>query len=124
MPTAGPGRVPITSLVYHDCINMNGTAGKRKSMLLHHLLNGTATHMLAEDMHDAEFVAHVKNSCKLHASVVHEPMVAHEFLSEDETVQRVEYANGVNVTVDFSKRTYRIEGVQGIDAEEHEAGSY
>ena len=42
-------------------------------------------------------------------------MTSHQFLSDDRTLQRVEYANGVTAEFDLAQGRFRVEGIEGIN---------
>ncbi len=42
-------------------------------------------------------------------------MTRHQFLNDDRTLQRVEYANGVTADFDLAEGRFRVQGVEGIE---------
>lgn len=105
--------VPLTSLVYHDCVVFPWGIAKpeestpnHESGFLHALLNGGIPYVnIAADeeaIHRAGIVS------ALNEKVALSPMVRHEFLGNNRNLQRTTFENGVTVTVDFANNTYSI----------------
>jgi len=105
--------VPLLNLVYHDCVIIPWKLGKGEwgtpdgqLGFLHGLLNGGIGYI--EPDSDNEEIARVKVINELHEKIAKMEMTNHEFLSEDRMCQRVTFADGTTVTVDFEKETYEI----------------
>ena len=105
---------PLWSLVYNDCCIPSGDTELLK------LMNGAPPAISVNFDGDARQVAWVKLHAKLQAAVMMDEMVSHEFLSDDNHLQRAEFSNGATVTIDEEKNTVKITGVEGIDETELE----
>lgn len=57
-------------------------------------------------------------------AVAYSEMVAHEFLNADRSLQRVEFANRVNVEFDMNKNVFRIKGVKGFTGDWEEVPEF
>ena len=119
--------VPITNLVYHDCVFVpwhcegkggwgipDGDAGK-----LHCILNGQTPYFnnsmaTLEVESDEVLIARInqtKEIASINAKVYNAEMVSHKFLDKSFRIQQTTFSNGVKITVDFDKDTYIVEGV-------------
>lgn len=105
--------VPLWSLVFHDCLITGGDDA------LLQMMNGSPGTIDLDQCTD-RIVERVRTHGKLHAAVCYEPMTGHAFESEDRTVQRAEFANGVAVTIDQARGQARIDGVSGVEGDPFE----
>lgn len=124
-PTA---RVPWFELAFHDCVVSTWYWGDsvdyhervrpditdRKVAFT--ALYGTVPLMWASSLGfgfegdgKARFLQAYRNSCKIHEAVGYEPMVSHEFLTPDRTVQRTEFGDGTTVTVNLGDGPAKVE---------------
>ena len=85
VPTA-----PLWSLVYHDALFLPW--GEQ----IHAALYGGMPYLNLQA--SAKEITAVQRICRLHARVALEEMVAHEFLTEDRTKQRVVFSDGTVIT--------------------------
>ena len=118
--------VPITNLVYHDCVFVpwhcegkggwgipDGDAGR-----LHCILNGQTPYFnnsmaSMEKESDKVLADRIKQTCeiaKINEKVYNAEMISHKFLDDKYRVQQTVFSNGVKITVDFDKETYKVEG--------------
>ena len=107
-------RVPLYNLVYHDAILTPwyfetgwATPKQQASGFLHCLLNAGLPYL--GDYNDPEHLERIKVASDLALRCGFAEMTNHEILSEDATIQRATYSNGVTVTVNFNDETYEIE---------------
>lgn len=108
--------VPLWSLVYHDCLITGG------DNVLLEMLNGSPPAIRLDDTDDKPLVERTKLHAKLHAAVMFDEIVRHQFLSDDLKVQETEFSSGVTVHIDEAKRHFKITGVEGIPERELDAG--
>ena len=105
--------VPLLNLVYHDCVVTPWVIDERdnempnnQSGFLHALLNGGIAYV--ESWYTDKEIDQVKTVARWHEKVGMSEMILHEFIDEPRDVQRVTYANGAQVTVDFKNNTYKL----------------
>jgi hypothetical protein len=99
--------VPLWSIIYHDCLISGGVG------VLGQMLNGSPpSTRLNED--DEGILKQIEIQTKLHKAVGYESIESHKFLSDDKKVQQSQFSNGVTVTVDENKNTFKISGVKDI----------
>ncbi len=117
--------IPLANLVYHDCVFIpwhcegkggwgipNGDSGK-----LHCILNGQTPYFNnsmagLEEESDSVLQARInstKEIAKINELVYNAEMVNHQFLDSNYRVQQTTFSNGVTITVDFDKDTYKID---------------
>lgn len=117
--------VPLTNLVYHDCVFVpwhtegkggwgipNGDAGK-----LHCILNGQSPYFnnsmaALVEQSDEELKQRIEETleiAKVNELVYNAEMTNHRFLDKNRRIQQTEFSNGVKITVDFDKDTYKVE---------------
>ena len=107
--------IPLINLVYHDCFmipwTMKSWDESRKEVMefrfLDALLNGGAGY-LDIDADQAE-LDKISILSSVHEKVAFAEMTNHEFLSDDETVQRTTFSNGVKITVNYADNTFTVE---------------
>ena len=108
--------VPLHNLVYHDAILTPwyfeewATPTPQPNGFLHCLLNAGLPYLTRED--DPKHLERVKVAADLAKRCGFAEMTNHEFLSEDNMVQRTTFSNGVQVTVDFGDDSYAIKKVE------------
>lgn len=105
--------VPLLNLVYHDCVvtpwyidHSGSEMPNNQSGFLHALLNGGIAYV--HSTFTAEEINQVKTVACWHEKVGTSEMIRHEFLSPDGNIQRVCFANGSEITVDFEHNTYEM----------------
>ncbi|NJD02341.1 MAG: hypothetical protein FIA99_07040 [Ruminiclostridium sp.] len=104
--------VPLLNLVYHDCIIIpwsitDSATGIPDNCFLHALLNGGVPYLDIEA--DEEEIKKSKLVCELHKQVGKSEMLKHEFVNGNFRKQKVTFANGVAVNVDFDTNSYFIQ---------------
>jgi len=114
-------RVPLWELVYHDSVVAYwywGDASNKQPELwdkrdLWNVLYCTPPLWMIdrEDWrkYKDRFVKSYKTVCPVVAKAGYEAMTDHDFLTEDHTVQRTSFSNGLQVTVNFGEKPYRTE---------------
>lgn len=122
---AGVGiSVPLTNLVFHDCIFVpwlsNGIGGwgipNGDSAKLHCILNAQTPYFNPFDSNDElkihnELEKEIKNVQEISAinkKLYNAEMLSHCFVDGNLRKQRTVYSNGTSITVDFDKNTYEI----------------
>jgi hypothetical protein len=107
-------RVPLWELVYHDCVvstwywgDFNNKAPEvwPQRDLFNLLYGAPPMYMFTKQTWEAEkarFAESYKRVCPTVRRVGYEPMLSHEFLSADHTLQRTRFGGGVTVTVNFA----------------------
>ncbi len=113
-------RLPLWELVYHDCVVAHWYWGDYNNKLpslwdkrdLFNVLYGTPpmfmfTRALWEQNKD-RFVRSYTQVCRVARAVGYAEMVDHRILTADRDVQQTRFANGVEVTVNFGDRAYRL----------------
>lgn len=108
--------IPLTNLVYHDCIVIpwiglreeRGGWGipKNDSAYMHAILNGDPVYCPIDA--DEAQIKEVKEACAISERLACCEMVSHEFLSDDFRRQRTTFSDGTVVEVDFDKNEYVI----------------
>ena len=124
--------VPLYNLVYHDCViepwMMEAHDGE--DYMLYALLNGGAPYLIRDgaypntdgafedeaigkrDMTKDEKLREAVKRCdivsKLHERIAKCEMVRHEFVDGDINIQKTIFSDGTEVTVDFTKQSYKI----------------
>lgn len=118
--------IPLTNLVYHDCVFVPWhTLGKGgwgipdgDSGLMHCVLNGqspyynTSTQSEIDPESDEDLKVRLQKLVEvanINALVYNAEMVSHKFLDSDYRKQQTTYSNGYVITVDFDKDTYTVE---------------
>lgn len=117
--------VPLTNLVYHDCVFVpwhiegkggwgipDGDAGR-----LHCILNGQTPYFnnsmadeeLGDDYAVIKRIDTTNEVAAVNALVYNAEMVSHKFLDKNYRIQQTEFSNGVKITVDLDKDTFQIE---------------
>ncbi|MDR1566863.1 MAG: DUF5696 domain-containing protein, partial [Treponema sp.] len=109
--------VPLTHLVYHDCLIMPAFMGRgpsytselaeRQNGLLLGLLTASPAYLPIEPGEDD--VKTVRLAGKLNRAAQYSPMIHHEYLSP--LVQRAVYGCGITVTIDTERDTWDIQGL-------------
>jgi len=121
-------RVPFWELAFHDCVVSTWYWGDSIGYLervrpdltdrkvAFTALYGAAPLMWASDLGlgftgkgKQRFLQAYRDCCKIGEAVGHEPMVSHEFLTADRSVQRTRFANGTTVTANFGPEPAKIE---------------
>lgn len=112
--------VPLTNLVYHDCVFVpwiidgvggwgipDGDEGK-----LHCILNGQTPYLEESDNDDKmkKYIEQVKEVCDIERQVYNSELVSHKFLDNTYRKQQTTFSNGITITVNFDKGTYEVEG--------------
>lgn len=132
-------RLPLWELVYHDCLvaywywgdyNNKLPAVWRKRDLFNALYGTPPMYMLTTKQWEEqreEFVASYKRATPVARATGYHEMVDHQILTEDRSVQRTIFANGVEVTVNFGDTPWRdVGGVEtaamGISCKNLERG--
>lgn len=126
--------VPITSLVFHDCVIIpwgvanNWGVPKTDKPDMHCILNAgmpyfnpfgrelikigssprTADTVLLSEKELKSEIARVKKLCAIQAALYDKEMIKHEF-KDGLRVQRTTYSDGTKITVDLDKNTYTVE---------------
>ena len=115
--------VPLYNLVYHDCVIqpwMMEKVSEEEDYMLYALLNGGAPYLVRDAAYpniDGAFDGDIKMSVEeqikraevvsgLHEKVGKREMLRHEFVNGNINIQKVTFAGGVSVLVDFEKQTY------------------
>ena len=115
--------VPLYNLVYHDCVIqpwMMEKVSEEEDYMLYALLNGGAPYLVRDAAYpniDGAFDGNIKMSLKeqikraevvsnFHEKVGKREMLRHEFVNGNLNMQKVTFAGGVSVLVDFEKQTY------------------
>ena len=102
--------VPLLNLVYHDCIVIpwvvTGEGPNHQSGFLHAMLNGGVAYVGA-DFSDSQ-MEQVKAVADWHEKIGCSEMLRHSFLDSTGNVQKTTFANGWEITVDFSQNTYTL----------------
>lgn len=122
--------IPLFNLVYHDCIFMpwgtDGTGGwgipKDEAGALHCVLNASTpyfngfegTHMetigdILSDEIIKEKIDTIKRLCIIQSQLYNKEMLKHEFLSNDNKIQRCIYSDGTVITVNYAENTYNVD---------------
>lgn len=111
--------VPMANLVYHDCVFVpwivdgiggwgipDGDAGK-----LHCILNGQTPYLSEFDNDDEmkKSIENVKEVCNVEKQVYNAELISHKFLDGTYRRQQTAFSNGIKITVDFDKQTYKVE---------------
>lgn len=105
--------IPLFNLVYHDCLLMPWSMGKRSwglpknhDGMLHALLNGGMPYLsMSPDQRELDRVEVV---LRLHAVVAKSEMVSHSFVDDRYSCQETQFACGTRVSVDFDSGDYVI----------------
>jgi len=102
--------------VYHDAImlpwsvNIDGKGGwgipDGDSSVLHALMNAGMPYLSLEP--SERELATVRTLCQIQEKLALQEMVSHQFLDDSRRRQRVAYADGTTITVDFDKDEYTI----------------
>lgn len=111
--------VPLANLVYHDCVFVpwiiSGTGGwgipDGDMGRLHCILNGQ-TPYLDESDNDEQMKKNIelaKEVCNIEREVYNAQMVSHKFLDGTYRRQQTVFSNGIKITVDFEKGSYKVE---------------
>ena len=130
--------VPLVPLVFHDCYGAQfsggGYYGEGKydwyqdrhprlyelmyaAIPSHNWLPGGSRRIKPEDWNTDKMARRLKWLKKWHTyyqKICYEEMTSHQFLNEDRTLQRVEFANGVVVDFNLEKGLLRVKGVEGF----------
>lgn len=123
--------VPLTSLVYHDCVFVPWVSGGKHgwgipdtdNSKLHCVLNAGTPYFYPhkfiekpqaheELIDDEKLRAEIENAKELaaiQAKLYDKEMVRHEFIGGNLRVQRAVYSDGTVITVDFDKDKYTVE---------------
>ncbi len=113
-------RLPLWELVYHDCVVAQWYWGDYNNKLpaiwdkrdLFNILYATPPMFMFNRQTWSEnkdrFAQSYRNICPLVRSVGYEEMVDHRTLTADRNVQQTEFANGIEVTVNFGSKMYRL----------------
>ena len=107
--------VPLLNLTYHDSFMipwMLRVGYDKKNELpeyryLDAMLNGGPGYLAIDS--DEEDIEKINALSSLQEKVMFAEMTNHEFLSDDYKIQRTTFSNGIKVTVDYDKLTYKIE---------------
>lgn len=117
--------VPLFSLVYHDCLIvpwMMEKVSETEDYMLYALLNGGAPYLCRDGAYpnvDGAFdegirlgleekIERCKAVSRLHQKIAKCEMVRHTMVNKDPGIQKTEFADGTEVTVDFYQQIYRI----------------
>lgn len=131
-PTANPGelytkytvnptvRIPLKSLVYHDCHISGWYTGDSVSKIFDYwrtkdlitVLYGGMNLIFPRDYSFWEknkdsFLRSIKTSAWVLEETGYEIMQRHDFLTEDRLVQRTQFSGGIRVIVNFSDKPYK-----------------
>ena len=124
-------RVPLFELVYHDCVvsywywcdHNNKVIPVWDRRDLFNQLYGTPPMFYVNyemwEKYKDRFVQSYKNASKVARMTGYAEMIDHVYLTEDNTVQRTLYNNGVQVTVNFGSKPYTTENgkqINGMDS--------
>jgi len=113
-------RLPLWELVYHDCVVSQWYWGDYNNKLpalwdqrdLFNALYGTPPmFMFSRDFwqqNKDRFVQSYRNTCTVARAVGYSEMIDHAFLTDDRSVQRTRFANGVTVTVNFGDKPFTL----------------
>lgn len=113
-------RLPLWELVYHDCVVAQWYWGDYNNKLpalwdqrdLFNALYGTPPmFMFRRDFwqqNKDRFVQSYKNTCAVARATGYSEMIDHAFLTDDRSVQRTRFANGVTVTVNFGDKPFTL----------------
>src|SRR5208337_2222868 len=113
---------------YHDCVvaqwywgdyNNKLPALWAKRDLFNQLYGTPPMYMFDKERWNSQkerFVASYRAICPLVRKVGYDEMLSHEFLTPDHTVQRTVFASGVQVTVNFGEKPYRLSDGQEVQA--------
>ncbi|MBW8039733.1 MAG: hypothetical protein FVQ85_07015 [Planctomycetes bacterium] len=113
-------RLPLWELVYHDCVVAQWYWGDYNNKLpalwdkrdLFNILYGTPPMFMFNNQiwkkNKARFAESYKNVCPVARAVGYAEMTDHRFLTPDRSVQQTKFANGINVTVNFGDKPYRL----------------
>lgn len=125
-------RVPLWELVFHDCVVSTWYWGDANDFLTladpkytlkknaYNILYGTMPLLWANEKvggygpakqgswqaNRDTFLETYRNVCKLHEVIAKQEMMSHEFLTEDRSVHRTEFADGTQVIVNFGEQPY------------------
>ena len=110
--------IPLLNLVYHDCVvipwigrkNSRGGWGipGNDSAYAHAWLNGGPQYLSINA--DEEAIAEVTATCANAEKLALQPMLKHEFVTEDRRTQRTTFADGTTVTVNFDTDEVTVNG--------------
>lgn len=123
--------VPLTNLVYHDCVfvpwHTEGKGGwgipHGDSGRMHCILNGQtpyfnnsmANYERESDQQLKERVRLVQEAAQVNAKVYNAEMVSHKFLDDHYRIQQTTFSNGYKITVNFETDTYKVERTDNSD---------
>lgn len=108
-------RIPLWELVFHDCCCAHWYWGDTQNKIpaiwddrtLFNVLYGTAPMFLYDEKQWLAIRGHVVKTClstlPIIRSVGFSEMTDHSYLTDDLLVQRTQFANGVEITVNFSQ---------------------
>ena len=130
--------VPVFPLVFHDCFAAHFSGGgyynegkydwyeDRQPRLYelmyaakpsHNWLPGGSAPIKAEDWDTDKMAQRLKWLKRWHdyyQAICYSEMTDHQFLNDDHTLQRIEFANGVTAEFDLAKGLFRVKGVGGF----------
>ena len=130
--------VPVFPLVFHDCFTAHFSGGgyynegkydwyedrhPRLYELMyaakpsHNWLPGGSRAIKAKDWDTdkmARRLAWLKRWHDYYQAICYSEMTNHQFLNDDRTLQRIEFANGVVAEFDLAKGLFRVEGIDGF----------
>lgn len=125
-------RVPLWELVFHDCVVSTWYWGDANDFLTmadpkftqkknaYNILYGSMPLLWANEevggsgptkqgswqINRDTFLETYRNVCKLHEVIAEQEMMNHEFLTDDRSVHRTEFADGTQVVVNFGEQPY------------------
>ena len=126
-------RIPLFELVYHDCVVNYWYWGDSSNRLpdqwdvrdLFNALYGTPPLWIMDPdrwQKDRErFIQSYKTAATVARQTGYSEMLDHEFLNEDHTVQKTEFADGTKVWVNFGEKPYKLEGGEELKAKSWKA---
>jgi hypothetical protein len=113
-------RLPLWELVYHDCVVAQWYWGDYNNKLpaiwdkrdLFNILYGTPPMFMFNNKiwneKKGKFAKSYKNICPVVRAVGYAEMTDHRFLTANRSVQQTKFANGINITVNFGDKFYRL----------------
>ena len=111
--------VPLHSLLYHDCLVCiwRSTMTPDPSCLLvpatdtfflHAVLNGNIMWVEPEQYDDMELIEALGKYQKVHERIALQEMTHHEFVDDHVRRQRVTFADGTTIEVEFDTQSYSV----------------
>ena len=105
--------VPLLNLVYHDCLmipwHVNDSVDGRidgKSRWLYAILNAGMPYV--DIVAEKDEILRANEISELQRRLAFQPMIRHEFLNEDRTIERTTFADGTCITVNFALEYYEV----------------